>query len=409
MNVSEVALSAFSSLRANRLRSILTSVGVTIGVTAVVTLVGLVTGLQNYIENQFQSVLGATVFEISRFSSGFDDRDSWLQSRHWPHLTADEAVQLSRLMTTASAVTWRAGTSGTVSMGGQTAQDIRIRGLAPTEVEVAGMGLSYGRFYSQAEDGARSRVCVLGSDLARTLGDPASMIGQAVTVRGERFTVIGVAKPLGSIFGHGLDNFVAIPYSTFASIFPDENGDDVEIAVLPRPTVSMAESQEEARLLLRRIRHVPFAERDNFYITTQQGIIQSMEQVTTGAAVVTIGIAAISLLVGGIGIMNIMLVSVTERTREIGTRRAMGARRKDVVRQFLVEAVTVSLVGGILGLLLGFAATILAGKLTPVPAAVSPFAAFLAIGFSSAVGLAFGIYPAWKAARLDPVEALRYE
>jgi putative ABC transport system permease protein len=173
--------------------------------------------------------------------------------------------------------------------------------------------------------------------------------------------------------------------------------------------VSMAESQEEARLLLRRIRQIPFSERDNFYITTQEGILKSMEQITTGAAIVTIGVAAISLLVVGIGIMNIMLVSVTERTREIGTRRAIGARRADIVRQFLVEAVTISLVGGLIGLLLGFSVTILAGKLTPVPSSVSPFAAILAIAFSSGVGLAFGIYPAWKAARLDPVEALRYE
>jgi putative ABC transport system permease protein len=409
LNISETAATAFASLRANRLRSVLTSVGVTIGVTAVVTLVGLVTGLQNYIKDQFNSVLGASVFEISRFSSGFDDMESWMESRRWPPLTAADAGELQRLMTTAQGVTWRSGTGGTVSLGSRSAEDVRIRGLAPTELDVASMSLESGRFFSESEDNSLSRVCILGNDLARTLGNPASIVGQAVTVGGERFTVIGVAKPLGSIFGHGLDNFAAIPYSTFASLFPGEREDDVEIAVLPLPTVSMAESQEEARLLLRRMRHVPFSERDNFYLTTQEGILKSMEQVTTGAAIVTVGIAAISLLVGGIGIMNIMLVSVTERTREIGTRRAIGARRLDIVRQFLVEAVTISLVGGIIGLLLGFAVIILAGKLTPVPAAVSPFAAILAIAFSSSVGLAFGIYPAWKAARLDPVEALRYE
>jgi putative ABC transport system permease protein len=409
LNISETAGAAFASLKANRLRSVLTSVGVTIGVTAVVTLVGLVTGLQNYIKNQFDAVLGASVFEISRFSSGFDDRESWIESRRWPPLTAGNAIELSRLMTTAQGVTWRAGSSGTVSMGSRSATDVRIRGLAPTELDVASMSLASGRFFSATEDNSRSRICVLGNDLARTLGNPASMLGEPVTVGGERFTVIGVAKPLGSIFGHGLDNFVAIPYSTFAALFPEESDDDVEIAVLPLSSVSMAESQEEARLLLRRMRQVPFSGRDNFYITTQEGILKSMEQVTTGAAIVTIGVAAISLLVGGIGIMNIMLVSVTERTREIGTRRAIGARRKDIVMQFLVEAVTISLIGGMVGLLLGFTAIILAGKLTPVPAAVSPFAAILAIAFSTSVGLAFGIYPAWKAARLDPVEALRYE
>jgi putative ABC transport system permease protein len=283
-----------------------------------------------------------------------------------------------------------------------------IQGLSPSHEEVSGSDISAGRFFNWAEDEACSRVCILGSGVAEALELTPDSIGVSVLIEGHRFTVIGLNEATGSVMGRSLDDNVSVPFNTFRNLFarPDT---DVRITVLPSEGVDMEACQEEAVQVLRRLRGLESEEDDNFYIVTQESALSSINELLSGVAAVTIGIAAISLLVGGIGIMNITLVSVAERTTEIGTRRALGATRGNVVVQFLAEAVMVSTIGGLIGLLLGVLLVLGVNRMTPLPAVVSGWSVAAALGFSGVVGLLFGVFPAWKASRLVPMEALRHE
>ncbi len=408
MRQGEIVSAALGSLRSNPVRSLLTAFGVTVGVMAVVVLVGVVAGIGGFVQQQFESMLSATAFSISRHNPGFHDVESMTRSRSWPSLTYSEAEALFEYMTTARAVSWSANASGTVIRHGLSAGGVQIQGLSPSSEEVSGSEITAGRFFNWAEDEACSRVCILGSGVAEALLLTRDSLGTSVLIEGHRFTVIGLNKAAGSVMGRSLDDNVSVPFSTFRNLFsrPDT---DVRITVLPAEGVGMETCREEAVQLLRRLRGLTSEEDDNFYIVTQESALSSINELLSGVAAVTIGIAAISLLVGGIGIMNITLVSVSERTTEIGTRRALGATRGNVVVQFLAEAVMVSTIGGLIGLLLGILAVLGVSRLTPLPAAVSGWSVVAALGFSGIVGLLFGVFPAWKASRLVPMEALRHE
>jgi putative ABC transport system permease protein len=378
-----------------------------IGVVAVVALSGLMTGVERYIEDQFSTALGGRVFHVSRYG-GFSDLEDWLVSRSWPPIDPDQAEKLARSMTTAEAVSWRSSTTADATLLERTAQDIRFLGLTPSDRIVSGTRMEAGRFYTESENRSAARVCVLGMEVARALGTPDALVGRRVTIDGRRFRVIGVAAATGRMFGMELDDFVSVPFGTFRVLYP-RIAAAVAVSILPREGVGTRQCMEEARAVLRRIRKLPMGDPDNFNMTSQETLLRSIEDITTTASAVTIGVAAIALLVGGIGIMNIMLVSVTERTREIGTRMAVGAHRGQIITQFLSEAVGVSLLGGIAGLVLGSALVAVSGKLTPLPTGITLWSVVLGLGFSAGAGALFGIYPAWRAARLDPVEALRYE
>ncbi len=404
----DVLATAYNSIRSNPVRSFLTSFGVTAGVTAVVALVGLVSGIGGFVQNEFEGMLNSNAFEITRRNPDFGDSEGRNASRSWPSITAENGEDLAVYTDSICTVAWEGTSSGAVVFQSSTALDVSIQGCSPQSEIVHGIVVEYGRFFTETESDARSRVCILGADLAETLGITEADVGSAVKIAGHRFTISGIEEASGSAFGVSMDSNVRIPYSTYQNLF-SRPGSEVVITVMPLDGVTLEEALEECVSIMRNLRGLTSDDENTFYAVTQEGSLSSINELLSAVGAITIGIAAVSLLVGGIGIMNITLVSVAERTREVGTRRALGATRLDVVRQFLSEAVAVSLLGGITGLALGTGIISLVSALTPVPAVVSPWSAVAALGFSWAVGLVFGVYPAWKAAGLSPVEALRYE
>ncbi|MDM7992910.1 MAG: ABC transporter permease [Candidatus Fermentibacter sp.] len=408
MNSIEMAGTAFSAVRSNRSRSMLTSLGVTIGVAAVVSLVGLATGMGDYVEERFESALDASVFRIGRTGGGLRDAGAMAESARRPDVTEAQAMALAGMMVTDSVVSWSAGTTATVSSRGMSVEEVTLNGVSPSWLGLSSLDIENGRVFTEAEDSVRARVCVIGADIVAEIFPEGLVEGSAISVSGNRFMVVGSTAARGSVFGRSRDSFVIVPFSTYEGLFTNL-GPDVEIAILPASGTSVEAASAEAAGVFRVIRGLSDGDDDDFSITSQTGVRESMDETLTVIACITVGIAAISLLVGGIGIMNIMFVTVVERTREIGTRRALGATRTDIVRQFLVEAVIISLFGGMAGLAAGSMLILAARAATPVPASLTGFTALAAVGFSTAVGVVSGLVPALRAARIDPVEALRHE
>jgi putative ABC transport system permease protein len=265
-----------------------------------------------------------------------------------------------------------------------------------------------GRFVTEAEVARSARVCVLGSELADVLFPTTNPIGKEIRVGPEAFTVVGVLAKRGQMFGQSRDNFVGLPITTLMKFFRYDK-DGLEIIAIPRRSETLGETIEQLRNVLRQRRKVPYGKPDDFSIMTQDTLVDLYNQLTGAAYLVMVVISSIGLLVGGIGVMNIMLVSVKERTREIGIRKAIGARSGDILRQFLVEAIVLTGIGGVLGVLIGFGIALIVKSATPLPAAVSWWSVVLGLSVSGAIGLFFGIFPAQKAAHMDPIVALRYE
>jgi putative ABC transport system permease protein len=296
-----------------------------------------------------------------------------------------------------------------VSANGKTSSAVRLQGTLP-DYERAGIeNVSDGRFFSEFENDQNAQVCVIGASVAENFFAFNSPLEQVIEIGGNEFRVIGVCEKRDQLGGGGSgdndqNNFIYVPYNVARKLKP--NAEDVTLLAVAKPG-RMAEAQDQVIDLMRVRRQVPFGEKNNFGVTTAESAIESFRSITSGVAIAMVVISSVGLMVGGIGVMNIMLVSVTERTREIGVRKAIGARRSDILWQFLIEAMTLTGFGGLVGLLLGWATTFLISIFVPSYVPLwAPVAGFVA---SVGIGLIFGLWPAWKAARLDPIEALRYE
>ncbi len=407
MEIRESISVAFEALRTNKLRSILTTLGIVIGVTTVIGMMTIIQGINATVSKEL-SQIGGNTFYVQKFPAIITGH-TMEQYRNRKDLTVEQAEALNERATLITTATPEIYTGGQrVRYGGEkTNADVNIIGGAAEWQQINGRYVREGRFFQEIDIRSRRKVCVVGKDIVETLFPFEAAAGKEVRVGPVKFEVIGVLEEMGSSFGQSQDNYVVMPYTTFQDVYGKNQW--IQIAVQARYPEYLEQTIDEVAGILRVVRKVPVGKPNDFEIITRDSLMETWRNLTAVVFVAAVGIALISLMVGGIGIMNIMLVSVTERIHEIGVRKSVGAKRRDILWQFIVEAVVLSALGGLIGVGLGIGLGILIGAVTPLPAAVPVWAIFLGIGFSSMVGLFFGIYPAAKAAKLDPIVALRHE
>lgn len=402
---------ALDSVRANKARAALTILGVAIGVMVVIAMASTITGISRSVSSTLES-LGPKTFFVQRFFEGDirfdDDREGIPPWRRNPEITVEEA-ELIRDLPLVAAGAWREEASGPVSYGERKLSSIDVIGFHPDFLKVAQGDLVAGRSYTMAEFYAAARVALISDALAEQLFPGIDPIGKRIKVFGEPFDVIGVFSQPSSLFDSGSSApLVTIPHSTFTKVADYRRG-RLWLVVIPTDSATVSEAQDQVIAALRARRGLKPAQENNFAIVTQDRMLQTFNNVTSGFFLVMLALSSVGLMVGGVGVIAIMMISVTERTREIGVRKALGATRGEVMFQFLVEAATLTLLGGVVGMLLGAGIAALVNAFTPIPAAVPLWSVVVALLASVVTGVFFGLYPASKASRLDPVEALRYE
>ena len=403
---------ATSSLRANKLRTGLTLIGIIVGVTAVIAVMTIIKGLDQTVAQTFSSQ-GSTVFTISKQPQIITSREDFVKFNRRKDVTHEDADAIGRLCTSC----WRTGVAGnaieTVKYANQKAENVRVRGVEPiTMFDIDGVDIDTGRIWTESEGDSGRDICVIGTDMLKNLFSDApadQAVGKEIRIDGRPYVVLGVLEPLGSIFGFSRDNVVYIPYSTYQKVYGARRSIVVFIQVRAAEQLEVAQDQVRTIMRNRRGRSMDDPNDEGFSLETQDVFLDLYGKATSNIYYVTWGVAFVSLLVGGIVVMNIMLVSVTERTKEIGIRKAIGARRRDILSQFLIEAVVVTALGGAIGVGTGFGLAYVISALIGFPLLVSALSAVLGVGISSLVGIISGLWPAWRASKLDPIEALRAE
>jgi len=395
---------ALYSLRVNRLRTVLTTAGIGIGVATLLAIIGIIQGLNTSFANQMATI-GSSSLYISKFP--WVIKGDWWQYRNRKDFTLDqlETVRAQSTYATALApIAWRIADVGFLS---EQVSLVNIVGTRAEYLSVTGWELGSGRFLNETDDENRRSVAVVGMDVVDRLFPNSDPLGATIRVDNRPFRVVGILSRRGKILGDSQDMRVVVPFRTFWSYFGKRRGFSIGVGIARPQDIDAAEDQLVG--ILRRARNTPPGKPDDFSINRPEQLAATYRQLTGALYGVAIGIGLITLLVGGIGIMNIMLVSVRERTREIGIRRALGARKRTIVLQFLMEAAVVSGIGGLGGTLVGLFGAKLVSEITPLAAVVDPLTVVGGVSFAALVGLLFGIWPAARAANLDPVEALRYE
>ncbi len=404
------------NLLTNKLRTLLTLLGIIVGVAAIISVVTIIQGLNQTVASTF-SANGSTVFTLSKSPSVITSREEMLKIGKRKDITRDDADAITRSCADCRRVGYWTRSGELVKYGDASADNVMIRGATLPIFDIEDLNLDTGRTWTESEGNAGQYIAVIGADIVKNLFDnatPESVIGQEIRIRGAVVRVIGTVAPLGTIFGVSRDNFVIIPYQTALKILPTRESLIVDVQVRDSSYMESAKDQVHTMMRNRRGKITTYVGEekevdDGFTVESADVFIGLYKDATDNIYLVTIGVSAISLIVGGIVVMNIMLVSVAERTKEIGLRKAVGARHRDILLQFLIEAVVIASTGGAIGVLAGFGLANLISFLIGFPKLINVWSAVLGVGVSSLVGILSGIYPAWRAAQLDPVEAMRRE
>jgi len=395
---------ALDALRAHKLRSFLTLLGVILAVTTLVVVMSVVAGLNFYIADRVAN-LGANVYLVDRFGI-ITSYDAWIKAQKRPLITLTEYELLRDNMKTAKNVAAVEDQVVDIRSGKLLLESTDVLGITANYTDVRNIGLASGRYLTAADDLHHAPVCFIGTDVVKKFFPDVDPIGKTIRAGTHSYEVVGVGEPIGSVFGQSQDNYLFVPLSTFQKEWHRQS-DGIFMFIQAQNAEIMDASEDEARMLMRATRHLEWKAEDNFKILGSDSIMSLWKELTGNLFGVAVGLTAVFLVVGGIVIMNIMLASVTERTREIGVRRSLGARKKHIVMQFLTESAVLSAVGGVIGIVLAYALVSLGRAATSIPMQTPVSAVILSLTVSTGVGLFFGIYPAMRAARLDPIEALR--
>ena len=408
MNFSEAVVIASDSLWAHKLRSVLTLLGVVIGVAAVIAVVSLINGANRYVATRVFR-LGADVFGVAKQPSIITNVDDWLEFQKRKRITIEDFDAIHELCKSCKGIGASLGGRVEVRSGVNSLKDTNLRAWTPEMAELYDVDLVEGRHITDADVNSSAPVCVIGQDVVDNLLNTTDPVGQELRWNNIfPCTIIGVGKKEGSSLGTSLDNWIILPLTAYQKDFGAQT-DSLRVTIRAGSAAKIQDSVDEVRQIMRGRHHLTYGAKDDFAVETSDSFLSLWKDISSSFFVVTIAIASISLVVGGIVIMNIMLVSVTERTREIGIRKALGARRGDILLQFLIESSTIAGIGGAIGVATGIFLAKVVSIVSPLPAAVQLWSVIGGLAVALSVGLFFGTYPASKASRLDPVEALRSE
>ena len=403
----EAVVGAVQSLRSSKLRSFLTLLGIILATATLIAVMSVISGMDVVIARNI-SDMGADGYRVTRiFFSGTDLKKLVEMQRRNPLLTIEEFAFLKSRVTLTRELGIAANRTVTINKGKERSEDVELDGCTPNMAVIGSYDVDEGRYFSETENSRHMNVAFVGHDVASKFLPQGSPIGQTIDLEGVPFEVVGVAKAKGSVFGMSQDNFVVVPAETYFKIWGSRQG--MDYAGIAIDHEHLIQAQEEVRMLLRAFRHARPQEDDNFAIVTSDSLLNLWNQLTGAISATAIGVVSVFMVVGGVVIMNIMLAAVTERTHEIGIRKSVGARSREILNQFLVESSLLAASGGAIGVAIAWVLAVLVRSLTPVPMSVPVTAVLVGVTLSAAVGLFFGIYPARRAAHLDPIAALRME